>query len=192
MARGRTGIRIAIGIVLLIVAIWISTVALILLAGHRSNLKKSDAILVLGAAQWNGRPSPVLRARLDHALALHKRGLAPYLVVTGGVGAGDTLSEGEVARRYALKNGVASEFILVEREGATTAESVSAAARLMHERGLVSALIVSDSYHILRVELLARRAGLKPHRAAAPTAPNWRYLLRESMLFPATALMLDR
>lgn len=180
-----------IGILLLIVALWIGTVALIIIAGIRPNLKKSDAILVLGAAQWNGKPSPVLRARLDHALALHKRGLAPFLIVTGGVGARDTLSEGEVSRRYAIKNGVSSEYILVEREGATTAASVSAAAQLMRQRGLVSVLIVSDSYHMLRVELLARRAGLEPHRAPAPSAHNWRYVLRESVLFPATALMVD-
>jgi uncharacterized SAM-binding protein YcdF (DUF218 family) len=194
-----TGLRLLIGALLLIFALWISTVALIVIAGNYPNLRKADAILVLGAAQWNGRPSPVLRARLDHALLLHRKGYAPYLVFTGGVGPRDTLSEGEVARRYAMKNGIDSLIILVEREGVTSAASVTAAATLMHERGLTSALVVSDSYHMLRVELLARRSGLIAYRAPAPNSPidrvpshYWRYVLRESVLFPATALMGER
>ena len=194
-----TGLRFLLGATLIIIALWISTVALILIAGQHANFKHADAILVLGAAQYNGRPSPVFQARLDHAVALHRRGLAPFLIVTGGVGARDTLSEGEVALRYAVKQGVRPDLILVEREGMTSAESVKQAAKLMHERGLQSAIIVSDSYHMLRVELLARRAGLKPYRAPAPDSPidkvpahHWRYVLRESVLFPATALMADR
>lgn len=200
MARKRTvWLRLLVGALLLIVALWIGMVALILYAGNNPNLHKADAILVLGAAQWNGRPSPVLRARLDHALSLHRAGYAPYLVFTGGVGAGDTLSEGEVARRYAIKNGIDSMQILVEREGVTSLQSITSAARLMHERGLESALIVSDSYHMLRVELLARRKGLQAYRAPTPGAPidrvparYWRYVLRESVLFPATAIMSER
>ncbi len=191
----RTWLRWLTGIVLLLVALWLATVGLILWAGARPNVRNADAILVLGAAQWNGKPSPVFKARLDHALELHRMKLAPYLVVTGGVGRGDTLSEGEVALRYAVRNGVEPSHILVERRGLTSAESMKAAAALMRASGLHSAIIVSDSYHMLRVELLARRAGIKPYRAPAPNSPidrsrseRWRYILRESMLFPATAL----
>jgi uncharacterized SAM-binding protein YcdF (DUF218 family) len=177
-----------------LVVVWAATVGLILAAGARPVLRKADAILVLGAAQYNGRPSPVLQARLDHALSLYKKHLAARLVFTGGVGVGDTVSEGEVARRYSMKQGVPANAILVERQGVTSAESVSAAAALMRANGLQSALIVSDSYHMLRLELLARRAGILPYRAPARTpidkSPRrWRYVLRESMLFPATALL---
>lgn len=176
------------------VMLWLGTVVLILAAGRQPVLRKADAILVLGAAQYNGRPSPVLQARLDHGINLFKRGLATRMVVTGGVGRGDTLSEGEVARRYAEKNGVPAAAILVERHGATSAESVTAAAALMRNSGLHTALIVSDSYHMLRLELLARRAGIQPYRAPAATPLDkskrqWRYVLRESALFPATALL---
>ncbi len=176
-------------------AIWAATIALILYAGARPVIKQADAILVLGAAQYNGRPSPVFQARLDHAIGLFHKGLATQMVFTGGVGAGDTVSEGEVARRYAIKHDVPAHAIMVEREGVTSAESVGAAAALMRAKGLRSALVVSDSYHMLRLELLARRAGIRPYRAPAASPidrarrQRVRYILRESVLFPATALL---
>ena len=182
-----------------LLALWLATVGLVLAAGARPELRPADAILVLGAAQYNGRPSPVLRARLDHALALYRRGLAPRLVLTGGVGAGDTLSEAEVARRYVLRHGVPPEAVLVERQGETSGESVRAAAALMRAYGLESALLVSDRFHMLRLELLARRAGIRPYRAPTPTSPidraprlRWRFVLRESVIFPAAALLGGR
>jgi uncharacterized SAM-binding protein YcdF (DUF218 family) len=192
----RTWLRWLIGIVLILCSLWLATVGLIMLAGSHPNVQKADAILVLGAAQWNGKPSPVFKARLDHAIELHRAQLAPYLVVTGGVGKGDTLSEGEVALRYAIRNGIEPAHVLVERTGLTSEESMKAAAALMKASGLHTAIIVSDSYHMLRVELLARRVGIKPYRAPAPNSPidrsrseRWHYILRESVLFPATALM---
>ncbi|MGQ0562787.1 MAG: YdcF family protein [Gemmatimonadota bacterium] len=174
--------------------VWAGTVGLIVAAGSRPQIRAADAILVLGAAQYNGRPSPVLQARLDHGISLYKRRLAPILVFTGGVGAGDTLSEGEVSRRYAIAQGVPASSIMVERKGMTSAESVGAAAALMRESGLRSALVVSDAYHMLRLELLARRAGIRPYRAPVPppldrSGRRWRYVLRESALFPVTALL---
>lgn len=176
-------------------AIWATSVLLILYTGARPAIRKADAIMVLGAAQYNGRPSPVYQARLDHAIRLFHDGLAQRMVFTGGVGAGDTVSEGEVGRRYAIKHDVPDQAIMVERHGVTSAESVAAAASLMREKGLRTALIVSDSYHMLRLELLARRAGIRPFRAPAASPidrarrQRIRYVLRESVLFPATALL---
>jgi uncharacterized SAM-binding protein YcdF (DUF218 family) len=183
-----------------IVLLWALAVGCVLLAGAWRNERPADAILVLGAAQYNGRPSPVLRARLDYALDLHGRGLAHRLIFTGGVGTGDTLSEAEVSRRYAVNAGVPDSLILVERQGETSAQSVGAAAALMRAHGLRSALVVSDGYHMMRLELLVRRAGIRPYRAPAPDAPidrgtrqtRWRYVLRESALFPATAILGGR
>ena len=187
--------RWTFGVLLTIAALWVATVGLILLEGGRPKLRKADAVLVLGAAQWNGKPSPVFKARLDHGIDLHLKGYAPYLVLTGGVGRGDTLSEGEVARRYAIHHGVSDSAILVERVGVTSRESIQGAASIMQMHGLHSALVVSDSYHMLRVQLLARRAGIEPYRAPTPNSPidrapqqRWHYVLRESVLFPATAL----
>jgi uncharacterized SAM-binding protein YcdF (DUF218 family) len=192
-------LRWLIGALLLLIALWLLTVAMILLAGSRPNPTKADAILVLGAAQWNGKPSPVLKARLDHAIDLYQKGLAPYMIVTGGVGRGDSVSEGEVARRYMERANIPAAAILVEGKGITTRESMNSAAGLMRERGLTSAIIVSDSYHLLRAGLLARRAGIKSYRAAAPNSPidrapaqRWRYVMRESLLYPATAVLPGR
>jgi uncharacterized SAM-binding protein YcdF (DUF218 family) len=197
-ARGAaTAGRTAGVFVACVVLLWLLSLGAVLAAGMLPSGQHADAILVLGAAQYNGRPSPVLRARLDHALELHRDGRAPWLIVTGGIGAGDTLSEAEVSRRYAVRNGVPDSLILLERRGQTSAQSVGAAAELMHQRGLRSALVVSDSYHMMRLELLVRRGGITPHRSPAPNAPidqatrrtRWRYIARESVMFPATALL---
>jgi uncharacterized SAM-binding protein YcdF (DUF218 family) len=188
----------AAGVFIVCVAgLWLASLGAVLLAGAWPNERPADAIVVLGAAQYNGRPSPVLKARLDHALDLHRRELAPRIIFTGGIGAGDTLSEAEVSRRYAIRHGVADTLILVERHGVTSAQSVRAAAELMRAHGMNSALVVSDSYHMLRLELLMRRSGVQPYRAAAEDAPidrasrqtRLRYVLRESVLFPATAVL---
>jgi uncharacterized SAM-binding protein YcdF (DUF218 family) len=177
-------------------ALWGATLLLVLLAGARPVLRPADAILVLGAAQYNGRPSPVFRARLEYALELYRDGYADRLIFTGGVGARDTLAEADVARRWALARDVPPEAILVERQGVTSAQSVMAAGDLMRAHGLQSALIVSDPFHMLRLELLARRAGIHPLRAPTPISPfarvrgpRWRFVLRESVLFPVTALL---
>ena len=191
--------RAAAGVAAAVLALWASALALVLLAGARPALGKADVILVLGAAQYNGRPSPVFKSRLDHALELYRRELAPVIIFTGGVGKGDTVSEAEVGRRYARSAGVPDSAMLVERHGVTSAESMGAAAALMRTRELRTALAVSDSYHMLRLELLGRRAGIEVLPAPVPRAPidrdprsRWRYLLRESFIFPATALLGGR
>ncbi len=192
-------VRALVGAASAIVALWAASLGLVLYAGARPVLRTADAIVVLGAAQYNGRPSPVFRARLDHGIALYRQGWAPRMILTGGVGAGDTLSEGEVGRRYTIDQGVPDSVLLVEREGATSAESMRAAASLMAEHGLGAALIVSDSYHMLRLQLLARRLGIRAYRAPAAAAPidrsageRRRYVLRESVLFPAELVLGGR
>lgn len=193
MARLLTAIGAAVVVALVA---WLVGVGFVLQASARPQLRRADAILVLGAAQYNGRPSPVLRARLDHALELYRSGLAPLLVFTGGIGVGDTLSEAIVARRYALERGIPDGAILTERHGVTSGESVEAAAALLRDRGLGRVLLVSDPFHMLRLQILARRAGLQAYRAPVPDSPlarspatRWRYILRESLLVPATLVL---
>ncbi len=192
----RFALGLGVGAVALVACLWLASLGLVLLAGSRPMLREADAIIVMGAAQYNGRPSPVFQARLDYALGLYRDGYAPLLIVTGGVGAGDTVSEGEVGRMYVVQRDVPESAILVDREGMTSSESVSAAAALLRSRGLRSALLVSDSYHMLRLQLLARRAGITAYRAPAPSSPidrsaelHRRYVLRESVLFPVTAVL---
>lgn len=147
----------------------------------------ADAIVVLGAAQYDGRPSPVLRARLDHAVALYNRGIAPVLITTGGIGAGDTVSEAVVGRRYAIRLGVPAEAVFTERSGLRTIESLRAVAELMSEQDLESAVLVSDPFHALRLRILAARVGIKASTSPTRTSPisedpveEWRHIFRES------------
>jgi uncharacterized SAM-binding protein YcdF (DUF218 family) len=137
-----------------VVAAWLGCLAAVVLAGQRDEVRPAAAIMVLGAAQYAGRPSPVLQARLDHAVELWHQGLAPRLILTGGRGAGDTTSEAAVGRRYALRRGVPDSAILLEMRGRTTSESLRAAAALLRAvargdaarggvaRGLASAPVV--------------------------------------------------
>ena len=120
----------------------------------------ADIILVLGAAEYRGKPSPVLRARLDHALSLYKRGLAPRILTTGGAGGDPVYTEGGVGRTYLVSQGVPSEAIIVEPEGESTVYSTAAAAEIMRRMELKSCIVVSDGYHIYRVKKLLESRGL--------------------------------
>jgi len=123
-SRPRLFARVTRVILSLLAATWIVSLAGVMLWERRDDARLADAIIVLGAAQYDGRPSPVLRARLDHALSLWERRLAPYLILTGGMGDGDTTSEAAVGRRYAVKHGVPDSAILMETRGRTTTESM--------------------------------------------------------------------
>lgn len=198
-ALSRIG-RFAAVVFVSFILLWTMSILVVIVAGAWPNIRSADAIVVLGAAQYNGRPSPVLQARLDHALDLYERGLAAHLIFTGGTGVGDTVSEAEVSRRYAMGRGVPASAIMTERDGLTSAQSVRAAAALMRSAGLESALLVSDSYHMMRLEVLARRSHIVPYRAPAANAPidaatrrtRLEYVLRESLLFPATTVLGGR
>lgn len=130
--------------------------------------RPADVIVVLGAAEYRGSPSPVLKARLDHALTLHQRGLAPRILTTGGAG-GDGFTEGEVSRDYLVKCGIPSEQIFVEAEGDSTVSSLTAVGEIMRRTGLQSAILVSDGYHIFRAKKILASLGVtvygSPRRA---------------------------
>jgi uncharacterized SAM-binding protein YcdF (DUF218 family) len=140
--------------------------------GDRDEQRPADAIVVLGAAQYDGRPSPVFRARLDHAVSLHLAGLAPYLVVTGGKQEGDRTTEAAAARAFAVEHGVDPGDILVEDQGRTTLESLRTVGAMLRERGLTRVVFVSDRAHMLRVLRIARDQGLVPYGSPTRTSPT--------------------
>src|SRR5690349_24589392 len=123
---------------------WAAVVVAVALVGAHDQATTSDAIAVLGAAQYNGRPSPVFRARLDHAAALYQRGLAPVILVTGGVGSGDTVSESEVGRRYLLKAGLPEGAVVALPAGESTAASLHSVADWFAGHESRRVLLVSD------------------------------------------------
>jgi len=131
----------------------------------------ADAIVVLGTAQWNGYPGPVLRARLDHALDLYWQGLAPLIIVTGGRMQGDQFTEAEAARTYLIDAGVPPEAILLENEGRDSWESMQAVAGIAADYGLSRVLLVSDGFHLFRLKLMARDLGLDAIASPAPGSP---------------------
>ena len=177
---------------------WCLALLSVFLFGYRDEAREADAIVVLGAAQYDGRPSPVLKARLDHALSLWEEGYARQMILTGGVGVGDTVSEAEVGHRYVVRHGVDADATLIERSGLSTGASMRAVSSLMREHGLSSAILVSDPFHMLRLRLLARQLGIRafssPTRSSPinPASPEgWRHVFRESFILP-TLLLRDR
>lgn len=148
----------------------------------RDEARQADLILVLGAAEYRGRPSPVLRARLDHALELYRRGIAPRIMTTGGAGGDPVFTEGGVGRSYLIGHGVPSEAIVVENESESTVESLAMAGEIMQRMGLHSVVVVSDGYHIYRVKKMLENRGLavygspRPEQHVEPLHERWNYV----------------
>ncbi len=190
----RTLLRVLRGLALLLVLLvcgWLLELGAIYVYGRLDQAERSGAIVVLGAAQYDGRPSPVLKARLDHAIALRRRGIADTLIMTGGTGAGDTVSEAVVGRRYAVKAGVPAGKVLVEPGGLTSLQSMVSVSEIMDRHGLGSAVLVSDPFHMLRLRLLAIRVGIRARSSPTRTSPisknpaeERKHILRETLSLP--------
>jgi uncharacterized SAM-binding protein YcdF (DUF218 family) len=152
----------------------------------------ADAIMVLGAAEYRGRPSPVLEARLNHALFLYLKGLAPRVITTGGAGGDPVFTEGSVSRAYLTARGVPPEAIVVERESESTAQSVAAVVEIMRRMNLKSAIVVSDGYHIFRVKKMLESSGLKVYGSPRPSIPPGEWRARWQDLRQAVGYLLWR
>lgn len=131
-------------------------------------LRKADAIVVFGAAEYSGRPSPVLKARLDHALDLFNEGLAPVVITTGGAGLDPVYSEGGVGREYLTRHGIPDVNLIGETHSSDTAESAQRVATIMFTNHLHSALVVSDAYHIFRIKQMMAKKGVEAFGAPRP------------------------
>ena len=179
----------------LFAAAMVYTVALaaVLVASQHDQRRPVDAIIVLGAAQYNGRPSPVLRARLDHAIELYREGYAPLIVVTGGVGRGDTTSEAIVGR--AVPRGardVPGDAVVAQPVGRNTTDLDDRRGRTgSASRGLRRVLLVSDPFHMFRLRLEARRTALEAYTSPTESSPisdnpvlELRYLFAEGLKIP--------
>jgi uncharacterized SAM-binding protein YcdF (DUF218 family) len=139
--------------------------------GNRDEQRSADAIVVMGAAQYDGRPSPLFAARLDHAIDLFHAGIATRLIVTGGKQEGDRTTEAASARAYAISHGVPDDAILAEDQSRTTLQSVRGVAALMHDERLMTAVFVSDPSHMLRVLRMASDEGIEAYGSPTRTSP---------------------
>ena len=181
MRRAR---RIVAVVLLVSVAYVLVTMAQIWFAAQRDRRGDVDAIVVLGAAQYDGEPSPALRERLDHAVRLFNDGHAAIVWVTGGRRPGDRFSEASASSRYLIRNGVPDSAVKLETNGENTYESLAATARYLRQDGHRDVLLVSDPWHAYRIAAVSREVGLRP--IVSPAAPaEWssnglRRLLRET------------
>jgi len=152
--------------------------ASVLAVSRQDQARPVPAIVVLGAAQYNGKPSPVLKARLDHAAQLYSDSIAPIIVLTGGAASGDKTSEAEAAAAY-LSKSVPALALVVLPTGRTTDESIAAAAEWCRGYSITEIVVVSDPFHMLRIRLEARRQGLTAWTSPTRTSPISAHLARE-------------
>ncbi|SDO18995.1 YdcF family protein [Geodermatophilus sp. DSM 45219] len=189
---GRVVGAFALSVVLLVV----STATAIWWTARQDSRPSSDAIVVLGSAQYNGVPSSIFEARLEHALALYENGVAPVVVTVGGKADGDMFTEAESGRAYLAEAGVSEDALLAVEQGVDTLESMRAVGTAFAERGWDSAVLVTDPWHAMRAERMAEDAGISaessPTRqgpAVQTRATQFRYILRETaayLLYRAT------
>jgi len=164
---------------------------------HTASLQEihpADAIVVFGAAEYAGRPSPVLRARLDHALELFTRGVAPVIITTGGAAADPRFSEGGVGRDYLVRHGVPERSVIAETQGRDTSESAVRVAVIMRANGLRSCIAVSDAYHVFRIRKLLEHEGVaRVYVAPRPESrPRTTWQREVAVLREATSYLLWR
>ncbi|HUR23063.1 MAG TPA: YdcF family protein [Acidimicrobiales bacterium] len=155
-------------------------------AARNDQARPADAIVVFGTAQYNGVPSPVLAARLDHAIALYEKDLAPVIVVTGGNQPGDRFTEATASANYLIQRGIPDEDVLREVSGTSSWQSLAAAANFLDDREINDVLLVSDPFHSLRIRAMATELGLEAHSSPTKTSPirgmtEARYMARETL-----------
>ncbi|WP_169084952.1 YdcF family protein [Paenibacillus sp. PL91] len=148
-----------------------------------NELRKTDAAIVLGAAVWGDEPSPVLKERLNHAISLYDKGYTRLIIVTGGIGEGDGLSEAEASRRYALLHGVRDEDILLESESSITEQNLANAYAIAKQKQLETFTIVSDPLHMKRALAMASDLGMDAY--SSPTQTTVYKSLRTKLPFLA-------
>ncbi len=159
---------LAIGLVIAFVVTFAATMVFIIRQAHTDEAQPADAIVVFGAAEYAGRPSPVYRARLDHAYELFQRGLAPIVITTGGAGADPTFTEGGVGRDYLLTRGIPDRCLIAETQGDDTAESAQRVAAILRANRMGRVLAVSDAYHVFRIKRLLRKNGIVAYGSPRP------------------------
>jgi uncharacterized SAM-binding protein YcdF (DUF218 family) len=178
----RLGLKIVGGLAALLFLYLAFTFAQVWWASRHSTGASASAIVVMGAAQYNGHPSPVLKARLDHAAELYQAGRAPMIIVTGGKRPGDRVTQGLTGFDYLRAQGVPEGDIKLEVQGTNSFEELSAAALILQQANRSpEVLLVSDPYHSLRISQIAEQVGLTPHVSPAHTSSSLRSMARETI-----------
>jgi uncharacterized SAM-binding protein YcdF (DUF218 family) len=178
---------------LMVLAAFSSILVTILNDSTKQELHTADAIIVFGAAQYDGRPSPVFRARLDHANELFRQGLAPVVITTGGSAADPKFSEGGVGHDYLMRKGIPESALIAETQASDTAESAERVSAIMQENHMRSCLAVSDAYHMFRIRMLLMHQGLRVFLAPRPDSrPKSLWLSTVALMKESTSYVLWR
>lgn len=180
------GVKIAAGLVAAVVLYLAVTFLQVWRAARNDQARPAEAIVVFGTAQYDGVPSPVLAARLDHAVELYRRQLAPVIVVTGGNQPGDQFTEATASANYLIQRGVPDDDVLREVSGTSSWQSLAAAANFLEDRSIDDVLLVSDPFHSLRIRAMASELGLEGRSSPTRTSPikgmtEARYMARETV-----------
>ena len=168
----KVAVKVAIGVAALLVLYVGITFWQVWHASHQDHAQPAQAIIVLGAAQYNGTPSRVLQARLDHAAELYERKLAPVIMLTGGRQPGDQFTEASAGEAYLQRAGIPESAMQLESGGRNSWQSLAAAARILKQQGLTKVILVSSPYHSYRIERIAHEVGLEGHASPATDAPD--------------------
>src|SRR5580765_1056031 len=190
----RWWLRLLILAAVVVLAFLAVTAARIVEAASQQEVAHADAIVVFGAAEYSGRPSPVLRARLDHALDLFHRGVAPVVITTGGAASDPKFSEGGVGKDYLMRHGIPERSLIAETQGRDTSESAVRVGVIMHANSLRSCVAVSDAYHVFRIRKLLEHERIGPvYTAPRPDSRPHSLLQRTlAVLREATSYLLWR
>lgn len=190
-SKGRTGLVGWLWRFGVLLALWLLGVAAwIIWVGDRDQAAPADAIIVLGAAAYDAKPSPVFEERIRHGLDLYRQGYAPKLIFTGGFGGSRArFSESQVARRYALKQKIPAEDILIETHSRTTRQNLVEARRVMAQNDMHRVIVVSDPLHMARALRLSHELGIDALASSTPSTrfrsfhTSWRFLAQEIYFF---------
>jgi uncharacterized SAM-binding protein YcdF (DUF218 family) len=182
----KLAIKVVAGLLAVVVLYLAVTFFQVWRAARNDQARPADAIVVFGTAQYNGVPSPVLAARLDHAIELYRKGLAPVIVVTGGNQPGDRFTEATASANYLITRGVPDDDVLREVSGTSSWQSLAAAANFLGDRDIKDVVLVSDPFHSLRIRAMAGELGLDAHSSPTRTSPirgvsEARYMVRETV-----------
>lgn len=182
--------RILLGLIILALIYYVWLIVKIYNQINIDEAQKAEAVVVLGASQWNNQPSPVLKARLDYALSLYNQGLSSKIILTGGVGKGEIISESQIGKDYLIEKGVDSQNIFIEEKGHTSWQSLNQVAQILKEHNLNSIILVSDGFHMMRLNKMAKDLGIQAYGSRVIESPiskskitEFKYIVREVWVY---------
>ena len=188
--RTKLLLKLLLGITIVSLFLWLNLVYKIYRQSIVNEVQKADAIIVLGASQWDGKPSPVFKDRLDHALSLYEKNSSDSFILTGGFGEDDNMSESQAGKSYLMQKGITEENIFIEEKSKTTWQNLNEAVKIINQQDFNSIILVSDGFHMFRLKKMANDLGIKNYIYPVQNGiiekdkiTNFKYVVRESIVY---------